>query len=75
MIVRLRHCLALLISLMGTNYSIQWDVVDGGGGVLMSSNYTLTDSVVQPSAIGESMSVGYTLQAGFMGHRMMTGMV
>ena len=47
------------------NYGINWDVSAGGGGTLLSSNYTLTDSVAQPGASGESVSLGYVHQSGF----------
>ncbi|NNF15651.1 MAG: hypothetical protein HKN70_02835 [Gammaproteobacteria bacterium] len=47
------------------NFSIAWDVNDGGGGTMLSSNYTMTDSVMQATAIGASVSTGYQLQAGF----------
>lgn len=48
-----------------TNYRIQWDVADGGGGMMTSASYVLVDSVGQPSAIGASASTSYALQAGF----------
>ncbi|MEO1574786.1 MAG: thrombospondin type 3 repeat-containing protein [Pseudomonadota bacterium] len=48
------------------SYNIEWDVVDGGGGTAMSASYTLTDSVAQPSALGESASASYRLQPGFL---------
>lgn len=47
------------------NYSIAWDVADGGGGLMTSANYVLVDSVGQPSAVGTSSSAGYVLTAGF----------
>jgi hypothetical protein len=49
-----------------TNYAIPYDVVDGGGGVSMSASYTLSDSIAQPSAVGESISASYRLQPGFL---------
>ena len=36
---------ALADTMSSTNFSIKWHAIDGGGGTLMSSNYTLTDSV------------------------------
>ncbi|NNF61387.1 MAG: hypothetical protein HKN06_08670 [Gammaproteobacteria bacterium] len=47
------------------NYSISWDVTDGGGGLMTSASYVLVDSVGQPSAIGASSSASYILTAGF----------
>ena len=47
-----------------TNYSINWDVTDGGGGTAMSTNYTVTDSIGQATA-GTLMSENYTLAGGF----------
>ncbi|MBT8130865.1 MAG: thrombospondin type 3 repeat-containing protein [Gammaproteobacteria bacterium] len=47
------------------NYGISWDVADGGGGLMTSANYVLTDSVGQSSAIGVSSSASFVLQAGF----------
>ena len=62
-------CLATLsganAQMSSTSYAIDWDVVDGGGGTAMSASYTLTDSVAQPGALGESASASYRLQPGF----------
>lgn len=51
--------------LTSTNYRIVWDVADGGGGTALSTSYTLTDSIGQPTAIGTSSSASYQLAAGF----------
>jgi hypothetical protein len=48
-----------------TNYSVKWDVADGGGGNSSSSNYIVEASSGQPSAIGESSSANYSVTAGF----------
>lgn len=57
---------SVLAQSSSTNYAIAQDVVDGGGGVAMSASYTLTDSIAQPSALGESNSASYRLQPGFL---------
>ena len=56
---------ALADTMSSTNFAINWDATDGGGGTLMSSNYTLTDSVAQATAVGSSASVNYVLASGF----------
>jgi hypothetical protein len=48
-----------------TNYTIAWDVVDGGGGTAMSASYTLRDSVAQTSAMGDGTSASYRVAPGF----------
>ena len=49
-----------------TNYMIPWYVLDGGGGTSISTNYTVTGSAGQPSAVGNSaMSTNYVLYSGF----------
>lgn len=52
-------------TMSSANYSIQWSVNDGGGGQAMSTNYAIESSVAQPSALGESASTNYMLDAGF----------
>lgn len=52
-------------TMSSTNYSISWDVGDGGGGTAMSASYTLRDSVAQPSPLGTNSSTNYVLMAGF----------
>jgi hypothetical protein len=47
------------------NYSIKWDVTDGGGGNSTSANYIVETSTGQSTAIGESSSTNYTVVAGF----------
>lgn len=47
------------------NYSIPWDVADGGGGISSSTSYNLEDSIGQSSALGQSSSANYVLYAGF----------
>ena len=69
------HSVLGLISVLGlatanaqsssASYRIDWDVVDGGGGTAMSASFTLTDSIAQPSALGESTSASFRLQPGF----------
>ncbi len=48
-----------------TNYSISWDVNDGGGGTGMSANYTVSDSIGQSAPLGTVSSTNYVLTAGF----------
>ena len=48
-----------------TNYSIKWDVADGGGGNSNSANYIVEASSGQPTAIGVSNSTNYNVTAGF----------
>ena len=52
-------------NMASTNYRVSWDVAGGGGGLMTSASYVLTDTVGQPSAIGSSSSTNYFLQAGF----------
>jgi hypothetical protein len=47
------------------NYSVKWDVTDGGGGKSSSTNYIVEASSGQPTAIGESSSTHYKVVAGF----------
>lgn len=47
------------------NYQLEWSAADSGGGMLLSTSYTLHDSVAQPLPVGQSLSAGYTLEAGF----------
>ena len=48
-----------------TNYSVKWDVTDGGGGNSNSANYIVEASSGQPTAIGVSSSTNYSVTAGF----------
>ena len=48
-----------------TNYSVKWDVTDGGGGNSSSANYIVESSNGQPTAIGVSSSTNYSVTAGF----------
>ena len=52
-------------TMSSTNYSISWDVTDGGGGAASSTNYVIADSAAQPSAMGSSASTNYVLEPGF----------
>ncbi len=47
------------------NYRVSWDVVAGGGGTMSSTNYVVTDTVGQPTPIGQSSSTNYVLEGGF----------
>ncbi len=52
-------------STSSANYTIDWAVFDGGGGTMMSTSYTLTDSTAQPTPIGRATSAGYVVEGGF----------
>ena len=47
------------------NYSIDTDVLSGGGGVCDSTGYSLISTTGQPTAIGVSTSLNYKNYAGF----------
>jgi hypothetical protein len=47
------------------NYSIDTDVLSGGGGECSSTGYYLLHTTGQPTAIGMSSSASYTNYAGF----------
>ena len=58
--------LAQAIDSSSPNYTIPWHVLGGGGGTSISTNYTVTGSTGQPSAIGQSaVSTHYVLHSGF----------
>jgi len=58
-----------LVQAMGSsspNYTIPWDVLDGGGGTSNSANYTVTGSTGQSSAVGDlTTSTNYLANSGF----------
>ena len=57
---------SLAMGSSSTNYSIPWDVLDGGGGASVSTNYTVTGSTGQPAAVGDPVaSTQYVLHSGF----------
>ena len=73
-----KKCLILLFSMLilcfgvsmtygasSANYTIDTDVLSGGGGECDSTNYFLNSTTGQPSAIGISSSANYTNYAGF----------
>lgn len=47
------------------SFEVPWDVMDGGGGTSSSANFTVSDSIAQPSALGTGFSTNYTLTPGF----------
>ena len=51
-------------AMSSTNYSILWDVVDGGGGNRNSTNYIINDSAAQ-SDIGTASSSNYQVEIGY----------
>jgi len=55
----------LAVDMASANYSIRWDVADGGGGNSSSGNYTVGASLGQSTAIGKSSSGNYVVVAGF----------
>jgi len=52
-------------SAQSLNYSIDTDVLSGGGGECSSAGYYLWHTTGQPTAIGMSSSASYTNYAGF----------
>lgn len=48
-----------------TNYRINWDVADGGGGMMLSAGFRSIASTAQPTPAGTSVGTNYTLTAGF----------
>lgn len=49
------------------DYSVPSEVIDSGGEVISSPNYTVGDSVAQPSIIGTGTGGTYTIYHGFWG--------
>lgn len=49
------------------NYTLEWSVMDEGGGVRSSANHTLWHSIGQASGIATSSSAQYTNSAGYYG--------
>jgi hypothetical protein len=46
-------------------YEIGWSTIDGGGGIIQGSSYTLSGSVGQPDASRPLTGPTYTLTGGF----------
>ena len=71
----IRHSAPLLLFITGAvqamgssspNYMIPWYVLDGGGGASISTNYVVSGSTGQPSAVGApAISTNYVLHSGF----------
>ena len=63
-------CLALLPGLTlgaaSTNYRIDFDVLDGGGGAAVSPQYQLRASSQHAQALGETASAGHRLHGGLV---------
>ncbi len=53
------------LAMSSSSYQLPWQSVSAGGGDRSSSNYTLSDTVGQSSAVGVSQSANYSLEAGF----------
>lgn len=51
-------------SMSSASYSLNWDVMANGGGVMNSTSYRLRSTLGQ-NAIGTSISTSYSLHAGF----------
>ncbi len=58
-------CAAAVADQSSQSYRIRWDVADAGGGVAVSANYVLNDSIAQAGPVGEGFSSTYILAAGF----------
>jgi hypothetical protein len=57
----------------GGGYDLTWFTVDGGGGESVASPYVLNGTIGQPDA-GASKGGSYTLEGGFWGGQLYTGM-
>ncbi len=57
------------------NYTIKKWVVNEGGGISSSSNYTVQDACGQPSAVGTMTSTNYGVASGFFGEAGMETLV
>jgi hypothetical protein len=49
----------------GGGYDLSWGTVDGGGGIVSGSGYTLIGTTGQPDASASLSGGGYTLTGGF----------
>ena len=49
------------------NYSIKKWVINGGGNLSSSANYSIQDACAQPSAVGSMTSENYGISSGFFG--------
>jgi hypothetical protein len=77
--MRRRHTYPLLVALLalllGATFAaaqtggavLSWWTVDGGGGTLTGSGYTLSGTVGQSDAAPALRGSGYTLRGGFWG--------
>ncbi|MFK8032164.1 MAG: dockerin type I domain-containing protein [Gammaproteobacteria bacterium] len=65
LIATVMHGSAIADTMSSANYSIKWQVNDGGGNTATSASYILQDSIGQPSPVGFSDSANYSLNAGF----------
>jgi hypothetical protein len=70
LVISMASCLIMNTSVFATdmasaNYSVKWDVTDGGGGNSTSANYIVEASTGQSTAIGKSTSANYAVVAGF----------
>ena len=57
--------LCLSVQVNAQSYSINTDVLSGGGGICDSTGYSLISTTGQPTAIGISTSLNYKNYAGF----------
>ena len=58
-------CTGMAYASSSPNYQIKSDVISGGGGEGSSTNYDLSDTIGQASAIGSSSSTTYANFGGF----------
>jgi hypothetical protein len=65
MILLMSDSKTLAVGQSSTNYAIDVDVIDGGGGDGSSTSYYLSHSIGQSTAIGESSNSNYYNYAGF----------
>ena len=55
----------LVLTQTSSNYRLQKQLADQGGNLSMSDNYKINDAVGQPSPVGVSGSINYSVSSGF----------
>jgi hypothetical protein len=57
----------LVLTQTSSNYRLQKQLADQGGTLSMSDNYKINDAIGQPSPVGVSGSINYSVSSGFWG--------
>lgn len=57
--------LLFVLSAKGQSYSVDWDVIAGGGGTTTGAGYSVNSTIGQHTAGGSLAGGGYSLAAGF----------